>query len=401
MCRRIPNEDIEIPNLEGLKPVLQWHSLTCKLVTPMYGGGVKSTVVDEQMPIRASGIRGQLRFWWRLLAKQKWGLSGQALQKAEFALWGGMGSGEDDGTAGQVYLRVSGLPSSQKISNNLVSYDDKSLSELRYVLFPAYNETNKDLKPHELLNPQGINWQLEFAFSPQLQEDKKQQVIETLQWWASFGGVGFRTRKGLGAVHVTEAVDYPQITQVPTQQEVEDANCKLVQRDANRNGDAISALKTAIKKLRDFRQRPGVGRNQGPGRSRWPEPDALRRIYPPHAHNPQHAPVHSAGNIFARGVFGLPINFHFPGENGLNTMVTPDKGERLASPLILRPVYAGNGQWSAAALALPYEHILQMKVKANNQSCPIWQENAANNIRPINENGGQDPIQAFLNYFAQ
>ena len=124
MSLRVPNESIEVPSLTAIDPVLEWHSLSCELVTPMYGGGVKSVVVDEQMPIRASSIRGQLRFWWRLLAKHKWQLgSDEDIQKQEFALWGGMGSGDDDGTASQVFLRIS-------------SIKNKKLKVLRDSLFP-------------------------------------------------------------------------------------------------------------------------------------------------------------------------------------------------------------------------------------------------------------------------
>jgi CRISPR/Cas system CMR-associated protein Cmr1 (group 7 of RAMP superfamily) len=45
-----------------------WTTLDCQLITPLYGGGVKAHTIDESMPIRVSSIRGQLRFWWRLLA---------------------------------------------------------------------------------------------------------------------------------------------------------------------------------------------------------------------------------------------------------------------------------------------------------------------------------------------
>lgn len=42
-------------------------TVRCTLVTPMFGGGVKPGEVDREMPIRASALRGHLRFWWRLL----------------------------------------------------------------------------------------------------------------------------------------------------------------------------------------------------------------------------------------------------------------------------------------------------------------------------------------------
>lgn len=411
MSLRVPNESIEVPSLTAIDPVLEWHSLSCELVTPMYGGGVKSVVVDEQMPIRASSIRGQLRFWWRLLAKHKWQLgSDEDIQKQEFALWGGMGSGDDDGTAGQVFLRVFDVPSSNKIRQSLIDYDDSSLSQLKYVLFPAYNETDPALNPHRLLKPE-ISWKLGFAFSLLLAKDntKKNQVIETLRWWASFGGLGFRSRKGLGSVRVTESTDYPQIAKIPSLDEVAEANCYLIQR--NPTPSALSAIQSAIAKLSEFRQAPGVGRNSGqqknrPGRSRWPEPDALRRIQ--NTHHENHAPEHLAGNVFPRAVFGMPILFPFVGRgepNGDNT-ISPTEGERLASPLILRAVYAGEDQkgitqWRPSALVLPYQHILDMKVTVGRNEYPVWKSDTAEHTRPISENGGQDPMQAFLTYFAK
>ena len=411
MSPRVPDESIEVPSLTAVEPVLKWHTLSCELVTPMYGGGVKSVVVDEQMPIRASSIRGQLRFWWRLLAKNKWQLgSDKEIQKQEFALWGGMGLGGDDGTASQVFLKVFDVPSSNKIRQSLIDYDDSSLSQLKYVLFPAYNETDLALQPHRLLKPE-ISWKLAFAFSPLLAKDntKKDQVIETLKWWASFGGLGFRSHKGLGSVRVTESSDYPQIAQIPSLEEIAEANCHLIQR--NPTSSALSALQSAVGKLSEFRQAPGVGRNPGqqrnrPGRSRWPEPDALRRIQ--NTHHEDHAPEHLAGNVFPRAVFGMPILFPFVGRgepSGDNT-VSPAQGERLASPLILRAVYDGEDQkgitqWRPSALVLPYQHILDMKVTVGRNEYPVWKGDTAEHTRPISENGGLDPIQAFLTYFVK
>nr|HQV23989.1 type III-B CRISPR module RAMP protein Cmr1 [Agitococcus sp.] len=72
-----------------------WTTLECQLVTPMYGGGVVSHTVDEKMPIRVSSIRGQLRFWWRLLATNSsddlWQRdAGLSIRQAEADLWGGI-----------------------------------------------------------------------------------------------------------------------------------------------------------------------------------------------------------------------------------------------------------------------------------------------------------------------
>lgn len=405
MAIRQPNQGIDLPDISELN-TLKWHSMSCNLVTPLYGGGVKSSIVDLSMPIRVSSIRGQLRFWWRLLAKHKWKLGDtKAIQNAEFSLWGGQGD-DNGGRASQVFLKVSDVPKESVLKNHLKEFDEL---KLQYVLFPAANETDPDLKPHRLLDIKDITWTLSFAFSTKLERDekRKQQVIETLNWWANFGGLGFRTRKGMGAVHVSACVDFPEIMNVLSKDDVALAGCFLATRTAL--GDTLSALRTSIDALSKFRQAPNVGRNTGqqanrPGRSRWPEPDAMRRIVG-RGYDVNHQPEHPAGNIFPRALFGLPVLLHFPKEKILNATIEPAESERLASPLILRPQFVSekNGvkQWAPAALVIPYEHIKNMQVKVNGQKFPIWQQGLGQKIKPILENGATDPLQAFLTYFAK
>lgn len=392
-----------MPPILSDETVLQWHSLHCELITPMYGGGVKSARVDEKMPIRSASIRGQLRSWWRLLAKHKWKLGNTVqIQKAEHDLWGGMTTSRIDGQASHVFLKV--VEQSKIHRSQLESYEN---IKLPYVLFPAANAKDKETDPHMLLKPEGMTWQLQFAFSSQLEQDtvRKNQVIETLRWWANFAAIGFRSRKGLGAFYVSQCESFPEICQILEKEDVEQAGCYLEKRGAS--PDAFVALQTAVAKLSDFRQKANVGRNTGTapkpaGRSRWPEPDAMRRIQRTHA--AQHSPEHPAGNLFPRAVFGLPIILHFVGrDEPKDVNIVPELGDRLASPLILRPTYAGekNGikQWAPTALVLPHEHILNMNVKVNQQNYPIWNAQAAEKIRPINENGGISPLHAFLTYF--
>lgn len=410
MAIRIPRIDVEMPSFSDI-PAISWHSLDCELVTPMYGGGVKSTIIDEKMPIRATGIRGQLRFWWRLLAKQVWYPieKPEIIRQKEFALWGGISVGEDDGKAGLVLLRVTDQPTSEMVNRNLKEYREV---DLPYVLFPAANETDNELMPHRLLMPENITWVLKIAFLSYATEDQRKQVWEAIRWWANFGGVGSRTRRGLGAVYVSSE-ELPQINENISESEIQAAGCQFA-RKKPATLDAMGALKTAIKQLSEFRQGVNIGRNQGrqdrrPGRSRWPEPDALRRINNTHASN--HQPAHPAGNIFPRALFGLPIVYHFVGrgEPG-DTNVIMAQGERLASPLILRPfcedmVEQGQRKWCASALLLPYEHIMNMSVSVNHNSYSIWSADAARHIAPVKDNaagnGRIDPLQAFLNFFAK
>ena len=78
-------------------------TVTCQLITPMSGGGVAAGEVDRTMPIRGSALRGQLRFWWRLLNGR--GRNSKDLFREERDLWGGIGA--DDPKASMVGLRVA------------------------------------------------------------------------------------------------------------------------------------------------------------------------------------------------------------------------------------------------------------------------------------------------------
>src|SRR5947209_751828 len=52
-----------------------------RVVTPILGGGYETGQADMTNPISAKGIRGQLRFWWRMLR------GGEFSDVREMALW--------------------------------------------------------------------------------------------------------------------------------------------------------------------------------------------------------------------------------------------------------------------------------------------------------------------------
>ena len=176
---------------------IQPYVLNYELVTPMYGGGVKAHTVDEAMPIRASAIRGQLRFWWRLLAEHQWRLGDtDAIRKAEFALWGGMG--DKDPLASKVLLKVGAV---QKLSvqpwafyeinpnNNRYRGLPKpnNWANVPYVLFPAQGkapDSSEAQAPHALAQA-GLTWQLSLAFDYSVKNpasaEQQEQVWQALQ----------------------------------------------------------------------------------------------------------------------------------------------------------------------------------------------------------------------------
>ena len=133
------------------------------------------------------------------MAHQKWNLSGKRLREAEFRLWGGIG---EEAAASLVFLRVQVQNKLQEAS--LSDYAKGLNDPLGYVLFTA-RKTKTGL-PEMKLGKEGLRWMVQWCLSEKANETDKQQVLETLRWWVTLGGLGGRTRRGCG-VFMAEGVE--------------------------------------------------------------------------------------------------------------------------------------------------------------------------------------------------
>ena len=376
----------------------------CTLMTPMYGGGVTAGQVDCAMPIRASALRGQLRFWWRLL--QCTGDDGEAFADSrklfgvETDLWGGISSKGPQ--ASRVVLQVKSTP-----------VEDQRLVAWRNGQgFPAYALILKSEENPQLLK-EGYSFEVALRFKQAATDQQRAEAIEALRWWASFSGVGARTRRGLGAVKVvSDDADFKPVSIG----EVEAHGGRMILGQPARN--AGTAWKDAVDALMRFRQEPNLGRNPGrgnhPGRSRWPEPDAIRRVTGRHARG--HEPEHPVDGFYPRAAFGLPIVFHFKdhGDPPDHTLVPVESGhgkqDRMASPLILRPWFDGQ-HWRPAALLLPgWQERVSVQVGLDGRLAsevrPAWPEGQGERRRlaaqvPPMQNQGEDVLTAFMRFFEE
>lgn len=260
------------------------HVFDCTLVTPMYGGGVKAGEVDTTMPIRATAIRGQLRHWWRLLnRKDAHGKvrPSKELFAAERAIWGGLGD-EKTLAKSKVVVHVDAPTAGHDNLQPAATYPVRD-GRLRgpefgnlpgYVLFPAQGKSERGQVSEQpkLLLKEGMNFKLTVHLNSALTTMQREQVREALRWWATFGGIGARTRRGCGAVIVkAKEPRNPLISITPT--EAASRGWSLVL--GNSCGDALVAWKQVTDALKTFRQGKGIGRNKGneanrPGRSLWP-----------------------------------------------------------------------------------------------------------------------------------
>ncbi|RRD64214.1 type III-B CRISPR module RAMP protein Cmr1 [Fretibacterium sp. OH1220_COT-178] len=330
-----------------------------ELITPMYGGGVVAGVVDEEMPVRATSIRGHLRFWWRLLYGLK--LSLNDMRKEEAAIFGSTQS------ASKVALRVR-LPDTRLSLKAMASISEEGgkkkivfetgKNKLQYAIFPFQGKIGKKGEPDVAPSLALVNagFKLLLSFSPKLPDAQREQVLNSLHGWINFGGLGARARRGCGALYSKDcAMESTEnisslLTGAPGIETVLMGNVK---------DDAESAWCEMVGLIKQFRQGAGIGRNEGqskektktPGRSRWPEPDTIRGKV--EAHLERHAPTMQVEG-FPRARFGMPIIFHFkdsdfggkskPGMDPIDTCLQPESSSRMASPVLLSPVKLKNGK---------------------------------------------------------
>lgn len=366
-----------------------------KLVTPLFGGGAKTRYADEVTTIRPSEIKGQLRFWWRALRGWQAGSSVENLLEIEEKIWGGVAEAKE---ASKVKLRIEILDAGKDI-NPLERQPGKPPIVPRYVAFPLQS-TGKDKTIYSV--KQNVSFRLSLVYSADVADE-----VEAALWaWETFGGIGGRTRRGFGAIVPLDSPERP----VVKAKELRDKLGEYVK--ARRWPEGVPHLtpdsqmyvfpgswSKLVERYQQFRQ----WRNGPRGRSKWPEPDEIRRLTKTHSHGhePRH-PVHK----FPRGQFGLPIIFHFKDKKNGDPDDTTLKGEsleRLASPLGFKPsgengpvlVYVLEGN---RRLPEPYALVGRGAFEVGVELAP----NEARNIEPLMAVGAEpDPIKAFIKWLEQ
>lgn len=369
--RNVP--EIEIPPVPDRPPEREgWitQERHYRLITPLFGGGVETGKVDPITPISGKAIRGHLRFWWRATRAGQFNGNLAAMKAAEDALWGSA-SGTEGGGESQVRVAVRTTNQGRGVAPFEVTEEGvrRSVRPCRASGVPAYAAF--PLQPSDAeLKSRIPKKQLEREVTPDIRfvltisypaGESIAQDIEAALWaWETFGGIGARTRRGFGAIQrggalqetmdqtrkriLTEARKHLALgrwhSHVP-QLVVDSKHLRLLSKPREKTRDVWNDL---IEALSEFRQDRNPGTGKRPGRSRWPEPDEIRRRTDRAA--PRHARPLSSIRSFPRAQFGLPIIFHFkdkkegdPNDVTLRGQAT----ERWASPLILRPIECRDG----------------------------------------------------------
>lgn len=429
MPREIPDvpKDWKNPKLDG------GRSYDIELITPMFGGGVETRVNDSSFPIRPTSIRGQLQFWWRATVGAQYATL-QELRAAQSAVWG------DTTQASRVQVRVEVLKFDRPAVCARFERDNNDNSRYRsmptwnalfngtalpYALFPFQGQLAKGRKQIEI-EPACCIYNARFRLTVISHKgiDFSKQVEPALWAWVNFGGLGGRTRRGCGAVlckdlapkdaNGLKAVWLRHIpTAFPPRKWPTLAEAILTDRD---HSSAMSAWDRVIDRFRHFRQGVRRGRNQGqernrPGRSWYPEPEAIRSVLWDEDHPWSHDRLDQIPNdAFPRAELGLPIVFHFQGpDDPPDTVLYPDndsegkKRERMASPLILKPLAFQSGKAVPLILRLQTPALTGVDLRRGDTSLSLPSTTVIRDPRlsgypnsPLSESPNGSAIEAFL-----
>lgn len=375
-----------VPEMTQSTEQISQQERSYELLTPLVGGSPDPQVSDPLSVIRATEIRGQLRFWWRACYGGNYATI-EEMKTAEDKLWGKAHTKDEKGPAFHETIQLCIIdPACVPKPAFEYNWDEKKRDWRgkaddnipEYAAFSLQTPTvpDQDKKPIPRLMFTDVTFQLTIQFPT-----NKLKEIEGAFWaWETFGGLGGRTRRGFGALRqhnqyaedpapqapkdVTEWIQAQCIAfdvskkaapgNTPCLAQIASATKKGNTLQSNDKpilgvtpGTGASEAKTVwkdlIKKLKDFRQIPK--------NSPWPETKTIKKLIEQGCKtiSEQTEPI---GN-FPKAALGLPINFHNAKTNEGWVLQGADEGrERFASPLILRPLYCLNNRYAGIAFVL-------------------------------------------------
>ena len=283
------------------KPGWETQIRKYSIITPLYGGGEATQKADSVTVVRASEVRGHLRFWWRATRGGKSGGNLKTMKDEEEKIWGSPGEKEKAGPS-RVIVQVTvpektkGTPIfakdvfSKRQGKNIPTGIGEPQSPWGYVAFPLRVEKDQNGR---VTKPAGsVLKDVEFELKISFPTDISSEVEAALWAWETFGGIGARTRRGFGALQ-NKNLEAPAMEKIQEKisagldQHVVDGiwpkGVPHLKRDLNflvkPQKDCLSAWEYLFQRLKAFRQEfryPGsISRF---GRSKWPEPDSIRLI---------------------------------------------------------------------------------------------------------------------------
>ncbi len=362
--------------------------LEVSVVTPLFGGSATPATADPLRPVRASSVRGHLRFWWRACKGATFATAEELFQEEE-SIWGS--------TAYPSPITVTTSVEAETAGTLVQPGEYQRRDDGRfpaYALFPFQEIENAALESVRFRLLIVVDEPAPRGDKPCKTKEELRHAVEAALWaWFTFGGIGARTRRGCGSLFCRDfapdstdslttwlrngAARYvdgrARQVPMPVLQEA-----RLVVGNSDDAGNPIQTWQTVVNVMRSFRQVP-IGRRPGkvPRHSRWPEADSIRRTL--HRYDPERPREHGveSGQYYPRADLGLPIIFQFKqNKNGSEppnkyTLELAEEGAaRMASPIILKPLALSATKTVPFVVCLDAPHVWEIK-KGEDESAPV------------------------------
>lgn len=166
-------------------------TINCKTVTPLFMKGA-----NDNFELRASSIKGLLRFWWRTYNYED---NINKLKIKENRIFGGETVIRDKEVSiiSPVTIKVSyNAKHSIEVKSNAII--NKS-NELKYLFYSMLLNDNKMLKADS-----SFKIQFNYRYNEYCNEKTLMNYIYALNLLQLLGGIGSRTTRGAGNFHITE-----------------------------------------------------------------------------------------------------------------------------------------------------------------------------------------------------
>lgn len=248
-----------------------------RIVTPMFIGGADQSPSDG---IRPPSIKGALRFWWRAL---NWGRFRQpagttdesalkALHAKEARLFGLAAKTVDKEQIGGQGLFLMEIAKQPSINTTSIIADwptnNTGAGYMAYGILASNGGNSGIPQPHRQGIKEFQDFTVRLCFRPGITQDDKDSILAALNAWSLFGGLGSRSRRGMGSV--TRLLDAQEklLTRTEYEQQVKDVLAVIpsiplspytaISKESRfrvlaEGNDARSVMNQAGQKYREFR----------------------------------------------------------------------------------------------------------------------------------------------------
>ena len=174
------------------------QTYTLDIITPCFCSGADQSKAE----IRAPSIRGQLRWWFRVLGGFK-SLAPMGLREQENMIFGSAAG--DEGTAGLLTVRVANAPTSDDVRDD-VRMDATVYNDRGYFLWPlrtvqGVSKSRAAINADVVTSPACPSFSLHILWPGNPALMSSLQALITI--FGNLGSLGFRSRRAMGALSLT------------------------------------------------------------------------------------------------------------------------------------------------------------------------------------------------------